>query len=273
MTFDPLRPVVFEIIDVIVEAPGVFTHIYRPTGRQGLAPSRPGQFNMVTAFGVGEVPISVSGHPAALAHTVRVAGSVTRAMSKLRVGERVGLRGPFGVPWPLEQAQGGDLVIVAGGIGLAPLRSAVRHGLANRAEYRRLILLYGARSPTDLLYADELAEWRARFDFEVAVTVDRAGSDWHGEVGMVTNLIQRAGFDPATSTALVCGPEAMMRFVAQSLVDRGISEERVFLSVERNMKCAVGWCGHCQFGPEFVCRTGPVFPYPRVADLLAVKEL
>jgi len=234
---------------------------------------RPGQFNMVWTFGVGEVPLSISGDPgriAPLRHTVRAVGTVTRALARLRAGDAVGVRGPFGSPWPTAELAGQDVVLVAGGIGLAPLRPVIEHLLAGRARFGRIVLAYGARSPADLLFRRDLARWgRAA---EVLVTVDRAAPSWRGDVGVVTAALRRASFDPASAVALTCGPEIMMRFAAKELLRRGMAPERVWLSMERNMKCGVGSCGHCQYGPDFVCRDGPVFRYDRVAGRLGVRE-
>jgi NAD(P)H-flavin reductase len=238
----------------------------------------PGQFNMVYAFGVGEVPISISGDPTRpdeLVHTIRAVGATTRAICALQPGQTLGIRGPFGSAWPVEAAQGGDLVVVAGGVGLAPLRPVVYHVLANREAYGRVALLYGARTPKDLLFQQELLTWRSRFDMQVYVTVDSdvAESAWRGDVGVVPALIPRARFDPAKTTGMVCGPEIMMRFAAQGLGDDEVPLEQVYVSAERNMQCGVGHCGHCQYGPDFVCKEGPVYPYPRIAGRMRVREL
>ncbi|HEY7693438.1 MAG TPA: FAD/NAD(P)-binding protein [Gaiellaceae bacterium] len=231
----------------------------------------PGQFTMLYAFGVGEVPISVSGPP--LAQTIRAVGPVTRALCAARPGAVVGVRGPFGTHWPVEQAAGSDLLIVAGGVGLPPVRPALYHALAHRADYGRVILLYGARTPADIVFRREIEGWRARMDLEVDVTVDTAGGDWRGRVGVVTTLIPRAGLDPDATAALVVGPEIMMRFTARALVDEGLAPERIWLSMERTMKCGVGLCGHCQYGPTLVCRDGAVYPYPAIEPYLGVREL
>jgi NAD(P)H-flavin reductase len=238
----------------------------------------PGQFNMLYVFGAGEVPISMSGDPAnpgAMPHTVRAVGAVTRAMSRLKRGDELGLRGPFGAPWPVEEAAGKDVVIVAGGIGLAPLRPVIYRVLARREKYGRVALLYGARTPGDILYQSELKKWRGRFDLQVEATVDNvpAGQDWRGHVGVVTPLIGGADFDPARSVAMICGPEVMMRFTVIELRKRGVGEESVFISMERNMKCAVGFCGHCMFGPTFICKDGPVFRFDRIAPWLGKREI
>jgi NAD(P)H-flavin reductase len=233
---------------------------------------------MLYVFGVGEVPISMSGDPAksgAMSHTVRAVGSVTRAMSRLKRGDAIGLRGPFGGHWPVEEATGKDVVIVAGGIGLAPLRPVIYSVLARRENYGRIALLYGARTPRDILYQSELEKWRGRFDLQVEATVDNvpAGQSWGGNVGVVTSLIAGARFDPAQTIAMICGPEVMMRFTMVELQKRGVGEENIFISMERNMKCAVGFCGHCQFGPTFVCKNGPVFRSDRINPWLSKREI
>lgn len=235
----------------------------------------PGQFNMLTAFGVGEAAISMSGDPATgpLIHTIRAVGPVSRALTELKPGEPIGVRGPFGVGWPMAAAEGKDVVLVAGGLGMAPLRPALYRLLGERARYGKVTLLFGSRRPEDIVFRHEVENWRGRFDIDVDVTVDHAGADWRGHVGIVTTLIARLDLNPAKTIAMVCGPEVMMRFVAMALCDRGIAEESVWLSMERNMKCAIGHCGHCQLGPTFICRDGPVFTYRRLKPLLGVKEL
>jgi NAD(P)H-flavin reductase len=264
---EPMHPAPFVVQQNSRETGDTFTlHLGPADGRKARS-FLPGQFNMLYVFGVGEAPISISGHPAkpeVLVHTVRAVGSVTRAMQKLTKGQTVGVRGPFGTAWPVEQAQGHDIVIVAGGIGLAPLRPVLYHVLLHRGQYGRVVLLYGARTPRDLLFARELREWRSRFDMEVEVTVDRATAEWQGSVGVVTRLIGRSPFDPASAVAFVCGPEVMIRFTIMALQGRGVTDPNIFLSMERNMKCAIGLCGHCQFGNAFVCKDGPVFRYDRL---------
>lgn len=239
---------------------------------------QPGQFNMLYAFGIGEAAISISGDPAdpdRLIHTVRSVGKVSAALTSLKDGDMVGVRGPFGTGWPIAAQTGRHIVIVTGGLGLAPLRPAIYHVLANREDYAGFTLVYGARSPDDLLYAEEIRAWKSRFDTEVEVTVDHATAGWTGRVGVVTTCLDRAlaGLDPANISALVCGPEIMMRFAVKCLNDGGVPQDSIWVSMERNMKCAVGFCGHCQFGPDFVCRDGPVFRYDRIAALMARKEI
>lgn len=235
-----------------------------------------GQFNMLYVFGMGEVPISISGDPSnteTLTHTVRAVGGVTSSMSDLKEGDTIGVRGPFGVGWPVERAEGKDIVIAAGGIGLAPLRSVVLNTLANRSKYGKVALLYGTRTPDDIVYEGEIKKWRGRFDMQVEVSVDSAKSGWHGAVGVVTTLVPKVEFDPENTIAMICGPEVMMRFTVLELMKMGVSEESIFLSMERNMKCGVGLCGHCQMGPLFVCKDGPVFAYPDVKRLMEVREV
>lgn len=235
----------------------------------------PGQFNMLYVFGIGEVAISMSSDPAAsrLMHTIRVVGETSAALTMLKAGDSVGVRGPFGAGWPMEEAQGRDVIVVAGGLGLAPLRPALYRLLAERARYGKVTLLYGTRSPDDILYRDELEDWQRGRDIDVEVTVDHAAGEWRGHVGVVTTLIRHAEFDPARAIALVCGPETMMRFTAKALIESGLPETSIYLSMERNMKCAIGFCGHCQFGPHFICKDGPVLRYDRLRGLLRVKEI
>lgn len=236
----------------------------------------PGQFNMLYVFGVGEVPISISGNPAdvdRIVHTTRAVGSVTRAMSRLKRGDVVGVRGPFGTHWPVEQVRGKDLVLVAGGIGLAPLRPAIYYALAHRKQFGRIVLMYGARTPDDLLYEDELLHSPQPLDMDVDVTVDRGVMGWRGRIGVVTTLIPRAPFDADESVAMVCGPEVMMRFTVQALLARGMAADQIYVSMERNMKCGIGFCGHCQYGPVFICKDGPVFRFDKVERIFSVREI
>jgi NAD(P)H-flavin reductase len=239
-------------------------------------PFEPGQFAMDYVFGVGEVPISISGNPGEpgpLIQTVRAIGTVTKALCALRPGQVLGIRGPFGSSWPVVEAKGGDILIVAGGIGLPPLRGAINYVIAHRAEYGRVMVLYGSRTPEEIVFRKEIQNWRSRLDVEVDVTVDAATGDWRGRVGVVTTLIPRVGFDPDVTVAFVVGPEIMMRFAARALIEEGLPPERMWLSMERNMECGVGLCGHCQYGPHFVCRDGAVFPYNDIAPYLGVREL
>lgn len=273
---EPMTPVPYRISQVIRDTHDVFTLRLRPPNGSKCLPFSPGQFNMLYVFGVGEVPISISGDPSRpteLVHTTRAVGTVTKAMSLLKRGDFVGVRGPFGKPWPIEESSGKDVIIVAGGIGLAPLRPAIYQLLRNREQYGKVFLLYGTRSPDDILFKRELEQWRSRFDFDVFVTVDRGIGGWRGSVGVVTTLIPRAPINPSGSVALLCGPEVMMRFTAWELQKLGISTDRTYLSLERNMKCAIGFCGHCQFGPAFICKDGPVFRFDAINALFGKREV
>jgi NAD(P)H-flavin reductase len=237
---------------------------------------QPGQFDMVYVYGIGEAAISISSDPATpglLSHTIRAVGWVTKALNDLQPGTTIGIRGPYGRPWPLDEAEGHDLVVVAGGIGLAPVRPAIVQALRQRERFGRVVLLTGARSPRDLVFRDDLERWDEDRAIDVHVTVDSAVRGWGGRVGVVTKLIPRVPFDPENAVVLTCGPEVMMRFTAQALLARGVPPERVYVTLERNMKCGVGTCGHCQLGPVFLCRDGPVFAWPEVANLMDVREL
>jgi NAD(P)H-flavin reductase len=239
---------------------------------------QPGQFNMVYLFGVGEVALSISSDPAnpqVLAHTVRAVGAVTTLMVNLKRGARVGVRGPYGSAWPVEEAmrEGLDLLIVAGGIGIAPLRPVIYWALRERARVGRLIVLAGARRPGDLIYAREFDRWRSHRGVELHTIVDHGSASWRGPVGVITDLLATTKFDKDDTLAMVCGPEVMMRFVRNALIGRGLPQERIYLSLERNMKCAIGHCGHCQLLPFFVCKDGPVFTASKVAHLLETREL
>lgn len=246
------------------------------------APFEPGQFDMLTALGVGEVPISVSGDPddrVTRLYTIRGVGAVTRALIALRPGAHLGVRGPYGQPWPVATAVGTDVLVIAGGLGLAPLRPAIHHLLAHRDRYGQVTVLYGARSPAEMLFVEEVQRWRRRGDVAVAVTVDAPSppgailTPWRGHVGVVTTLIPDAAIDPERVTALVCGPELMMRFTVGALATQGVGSERIHVSLERSMACGVGLCGHCQLGPFFVCVDGPVMCQQHVGPWLAVREL
>ncbi len=271
---DPMLPAPYRVKKAWRETRDTFTLALEPVSGESIHAFAPGQFNMLYLFGVGEVPILISGDPADqqnLLHTIRAVGTVTRPMRRLKRGAVLGVRGPFGNPWPVEEARGNDVVIVAGGLGLAPLRPVLYYLLANREQYGRVVLLYGARTPKDLLYQRSLDSWQGRSNLEVAYTVDGAASDWRGNVGVVTTLISKARFDPLHTTAMICGPEIMMRYVILELEKRGVASENIFISMERNMKCAVGFCGHCQFGPTFVCKDGPVFRYDQIRPFFELR--
>lgn len=236
----------------------------------------PGQFNMLYLPGVGEIAISISADPQSRekwAHTIRVAGNVTQSLSRLQPGATIGLRGPYGNPWPVAECQVNDVILVAGGIGLAPLRPVIYEILANRARYGRVNLLLGARTAEGLLYSDQYDAWKS-CGIELQTTVDRAAPEWKGNVGVVTRLLESLSLPcPERTVVLTCGPEVMMHFTVKSAMQLGISEQHIWLSSERNMQCAVGLCGHCQFGPTFVCKDGPVFRHDHIAPYLKVEGI
>jgi NAD(P)H-flavin reductase len=274
---DPMRPRAFRVTDAWRELDDVVSLRLAAPGGEPFA-FAPGQFNMLYAFGVGEIAVSISGDPARpdeLLHTIRDVGAVSGALARSGPGTVLGVRGPFGAGWPVEGERGRHLLFVAGGLGLAPLRPAIYRALATPRLYRGITLVMGARSPRELLYAYQLAGWAAGRALRLFVTVDHAGPEWTGAVGVVTGQFARAldGIDPASVSAFVCGPEVMMRHGCADLGDLGVPPDRQWISMERNMKCAVGLCGHCQFGADFVCRDGPVFRYDRMARRLGVREL
>lgn len=268
---DIFEPILFNIISVKQEIEQCFT--------LELASDKPfhflpGQFNMVYAFGHGEVPISLSG-PCSdthnIIHTIRSVGSVTQELERLKPGDYVGIRGPFGSHWPIEKYKNKDILIMAGGLGLAPVRPLIYHLLENRSFYNNIYLLYGTRSPESILFYDEIKAWQEQID--VKVTVDSASQSWTGHVGVVTNLLQTLSLQPENTVAFICGPEIMMRFSAYALQDLNLSSEHIYMSMERNMKCAVGLCGRCQYGKFFVCKNGPVFTLKDISNLLNVREV
>jgi NAD(P)H-flavin reductase len=235
---------------------------------------KPGQFVMAALPAFSAVPISISRfHPDGIELTIRAAGAASRALYGLHRGDSLGLRGPMGRGWPVDAAAGRDVVVVTGGIGLAPLRSLMDALLADRTRFREIRLLYGARSPADRLYVDELSELGARPDMEVGQIVDRAGPEWLGRVGVVTSLFDVARLDGPNATAFICGPERMMEATVKVLRDRGVTDDQVYLTLERHMECGVGLCGHCQLGKAFVCRDGPVFSLAELGPAFAQEGL
>ena len=263
-----MAPRPFAVHERVQETGDTWTIALEPV--DGEPPSiAPGQFVMVYVFGIGEVPISVSAKPLVL--TVRAVGAVTEAVCATGRGAVLGVRGPFGTAWPIGAARGADVVVVAGGIGLAPLRPVVLEALERRDQYGEVAVLYGARTPTDLLYVAELERWREHAS--VDVTVDAAEPGWAGKVGVVPKLVPAAHFEPGSAVAFVCGPEIMLRFAVQALLERGVPADRIHVSLERNMRCGLGHCGHCQLGPTLICRDGPVYAYETAAPWLEVREL
>jgi NAD(P)H-flavin reductase len=272
----PMLPVPYRIVDRRPETHDSVTLRMEPVGA-ALAPFRPGQFTMLYGRGVGEIAISISGDPAAgdgsLTQTIRDVGAVSRALSRATPGDVVGARGPFGTSWGLDAAVGHDLVIVAGGVGLAPLRPVVLGALAQRDAYRSIVLIAGARSPHEFLFRDQLDEWAQTPGIDVTLTIDQYAAGWNGPVGFVTEPLGRLEVDPCATIAFLCGPEPMMRFSANVLLRKGVAPGDIRVSLERNMQCGVGLCGHCQLGHLLLCRDGPVVDYVSAQPLLAVREL
>lgn len=274
---DPMMPQLVRINKLVWETEHVYTIYLSPNEEmEGGFRFKPGQFNMVYVFGVGEAAISISSSPykpKTLVHTIHKVGTVTSALSKYKKGDYIGIRGPFGSSWPVEAGIGRDICIIAGGIGLAPLRPVIYSLFKNRKDYGKIYILYGARTPQDLLYRVELEQWAKLYDVEVFVTVDRGDQSWKGHVGFAAHLLSYIELDRKNTVSMVCGPEMMMKFTIEDLIEKGLPEENIYISLERNMKCAIGLCGHCQFGPKFICKDGPVFSYPEVKHLLERKEL
>lgn len=232
---------------------------------------RPGQFLQVSIMGVGEAPISISSSPSRTNGTfeicVRKAGDFTGVMHQLQPGDTIGVRGPFGHGFPFERFRGKDLLFAPGGIGLPPLRSLINQVLDDRSNYGRVIILYGARNPSELLFKEELQEWEERDDVELLVTVDRGDESWKGNVGVITTLFPKIQVFPPNTIAFTCGPQVMYRFVVAELISMGIREGNIYLDMERRMKCGIGKCGHCQINHEYTCKDGPCFSYAHLKTL------
>lgn len=276
LDLDPMVPRRYVITHVRQDTRDTFTLLLDPADGGDALRFRAGQFTMLHAFGVGEVPISISGDPsdpAPLEHTIRNVGAVTRALVEASPGTQIGVRGPFGTSWDVDDAKGGDVVFVTGGIGLAPLRPAILDVLAERDQYGKVLLLYGSRTPEDELFGGQMRRWADLNGVNVQRTVDNAPYGYKGRVGFVTALISKAGFDPRHAWAFVCGPEGMMRASASALHQRGVATDRIRLSMERSMKCGIGLCGHCQLRELFICVDGPVLPYSRLEPLMNVRQL
>jgi NAD(P)H-flavin reductase len=265
-----------EVVERRDEAPGMFTLRLRLTDPGARARYRfaPGQFNMLHLPGVGAVPISIASDPLesdALDHTIRAVGRVTRALAALRPGDPLGLRGPYGTGWPLQEAEGNDLLVITGGLGCAPVVAAIGYAVRRRERFRRLVILQGVKHAVDLIWRERYAAWARVPDTQVLLAADHPTEGWTGHVGLVTELLDRARFDPEQSVALLCGPEPMMAAGAKRLLELGLRDARIWLSLERNFQCGVGHCGHCQLGPYFVCRDGPVFRYADIRWLWGTR--
>ena len=234
----------------------------------------PGQFNMLYLYGVGEVAISIASDPADkshLSHTIRAVGRVTKAMQALQPGEQIGIRGPYGQGWPLKRAEGKDIVIITGGLGCAPTVSVINYILARRQQYGTVTILQGVKHSEDFIFRKQYALWQKAPNTEVHIAADQAGPKWPWLIGYVTEMIGSLSMNPDKTIVMMCGPEMMMRAAIGALLKKGISEAAIYLSMERNMACGVGHCGHCQYGGLFVCKDGPVFAYPIIKALFSEK--
>jgi NAD(P)H-flavin reductase len=270
-----MTPELYKVTAFKHEIPEVFTLELQGLTQDTLKFS-PGQFCMLHMFGVGESAISISGaahQDDKVIHTIKALGVVTNKLQNLREGAIIGLRGPYGEPWPIKKMTGKNVVIASGGLGLAPLRPVIYHIIKNRKKYKKVWLFYGARTPADILYADEIQNWADKHDILVRISVDKAEGNWQGNVGVVTPLIHKEKIPSKDVIALLCGPEIMMHFGVIELEKKKISKKDIYISMERNMQCGVGYCGHCIFGPKLICRDGPVFSFDEVGDFLQVREL
>lgn len=268
-------PKIYQVKAIEHETHDVFTlTLFRQEEREAPHSFLPGQFNMLYPFGFGEAAISISGDPTNeidLVHTIRAVGSVTKKLQRINIGDQIGVRGPYGQPWPLSRKKC-DVLIVAGGVGLAPLRSALYQLIANRSDYQKISLLYGARTPAEIVYSKELRQWEDQ-NIDVKITVDHADAQWTGRIGVVTSLIKNQIGDPNNTLVLVCGPEIMLKIAVVKLMRAQVREDHIFLALERNMQCAEGFCGHCQYGPYFLCKEGPIFSYSKLKYWFNIKEL
>lgn len=256
------------------EVPGTVTFTVPIEGKR----AEPGQFYMLHSFGVGEVPISISNidhsdSGSNLDFTIRAAGKVSTALSHLQIGDPIGYRGPYGNSWPIEKAKGRDVLVIAGGIGIAPLRPMILRIIENRSDFEKVVVLYGTRTPQDILFSEQQLYWKREAKINLQVSVDIATPEWYGHVGVVTEMIHHVAFDPNSVATYVCGPEVMMHFVAKELQACKVGSSQVYLSLERNMHCAVAHCGRCMLGPTFVCKDGPIFSYDYIAPFLETREM
>ncbi len=273
----PYLPHAAEVVERIQETPTIFTLRLRFTDakQQQCYCFKPGQFNMLYLHGVGEVPISIVSDPAdedLFAHTIRVVGRVTKGLSQLKQGDQLGVRGPFGRGWPLQEALGKDIILVTGGLGCAPVVSVIRYVTRRRDMFNRLVIMQGVKRTDDLIWREQYAQWEKLRDTQVILAAsEEKKTAWPWHTGYVTDLMNKANFNPANAIAMMCGPEPMMRAAIEPLVQEGLSEDDLWLSMERNMQCAVGHCGHCQYGAKFICKDGPVFPYAEIKHLFGVK--
>jgi len=273
---ETMVPILYRVIEKRVENTNLITLVFEPAGEEKIEPLKPGQFNMIYIFGLGEIPISVSSLLAPyplITHTIQDVGAISHACCELSIEDEVGIRGPFGNPFPVEDAKFKDVIILAGGVGFAPLRPMIEYIAYNRDDYGEVNFLYGTRDPSGILFHQDVISLQSDPSINFQITVDHSYKNWRGNVGVVTSLLDKAEFNPKNTMAFVCGPEIMMRYGTYELIDWEIPEENIFLSMERNMKCALGHCGHCQYGPHFVCKEGPVFSYSSIRKYLNIFEI
>ena len=273
---NPHLPWEAEVVERIQESPTIFTLRLRLVDEEARKAYRfaPGQFNMVYLYGVGEVPISIASDPQdtnLLGHTIRAVGRVTEGLSRLGAGERLGLRGPYGRGWPLAEAEGKDIVVVTGGLGCAPVVAVINYIIMRRERFGRLTVIQGVKHSEELIWRERYAYWNTLPDTQVLLAADHGGPLWPWHVGLVTEVFDQMEMTPQRTVAMMCGPEGMMRAAVRNLTERDLAEDSIYLSMERNMQCAIGQCGHCQFGASFICRQGPVFAYSRIKELLGVR--
>lgn len=265
-----------EVVERIQESPTIFTLRLRFTDPAQHKAFRfaPGQFNMLYLYGVGEVAISIVSDPDdehLFDHTIRVVGRVTRGLAQLKAGDRLGARGPYGRGWPLKQAQDRDVMVITGGLGCAPVVSVINYVIRRRENFRRLVIMQGVKHSDDLIWRNQYAHWSKQRDTQVLVAANVGASLWPWHVGNVTDFFSKVEFDPVRAMIMMCGPEGMMRAAMDHLLERGVHENNIYLSMERSMNCAVGLCGHCQYGGKFVCKDGPVFSYSEAKPLFGIR--
>ena len=273
---NPHLPLEAEVVERIQESPTIFTLRLRFTDPVKHAAFRfaPGQFNMLYLYGVGEVPISIVSDPQdehLFDHAIRVVGRVTRGLEQLKAGDRLGVRGPYGRGWPLKFAENKDVMVVTGGLGCAPVVSVINYVIRRRDNFRRLVIMQGVKHSDDLIWRSRYSQWSKLRDTQVLIAANVGATLWPWHVGHVTELFDKVEMDASRAMVMMCGPEGMMQAAVDRLFEHGVPEDSIYLNMERNMHCAVGLCGHCQYGGKFVCRDGPVFSYPEVKPLFGVR--
>ena len=260
----------------VQESPSIFTLRlqYTDTDRQQAFEFVPGQFNMVSLFGVGEIPISIVNDPDDshfFDHTIRVVGRVSKAMQRLQPGDQVGIRGPFGRGWPIAEAREQDVLLITGGLGCAPLMTMIHYLLRRRGQFGHIHILQGVKHADDLIWREQYEAWSKELNVNVLLAADLANKDWPWQQGLVTELISQVPLRLERTLAMLCGPEMMMIAAIAQLRELGLADHKIWLSMERNMHCGFAQCGHCQLGPKFVCKDGPVFCYLEIADFFGAK--